>query len=62
MKDLIKKLKRRTNLVLGTCIVVMMTATAIFAPFLAPYHPVDDANLLYSEEPPSRSDATSSAG
>ena len=54
MKDLLKKLKRRTNLVFGTCIVVMMTATAIFAPFLAPYHPVDDADLLYSEEPPSR--------
>ena len=54
LKDLLKKLKRRTNLVLGISIVLLMTNTAIFAPLLAPYHPVDDANLLHAEEPPSR--------
>ncbi len=26
---------------------------AIFAPWLAPYHPIDHADLLRSEEPPS---------
>ncbi|GAH73463.1 unnamed protein product, partial [marine sediment metagenome] len=25
---------------------------AVFAPWLAPYHPIDDANLMYAEEPP----------
>ena len=29
-----------------------MIAMALFAPWLAPYHPIDDADLLYSEEPP----------
>jgi len=47
-----KKLKRRTNLAIGVGIVVLMSAMALFAPWLAPYHPIDDANLLYSEEPP----------
>ena len=28
------------------------TAEALLAPWVAPYHPVDDANLLYAEEPP----------
>lgn len=49
---LLKKLLRRTNLVIGTVIVTMMIAMALFAPWLAPYHPIDDADLMYSEEPP----------
>ena len=49
---LLKKLLRRTNLVIGAGIVTMMIAMALFAPWLAPYHPIDDADLLYSEEPP----------
>ena len=27
---------------------------AVFAPAIAPYHPIDDADLLYSEEPPGK--------
>ncbi len=49
---LLKKLLRRTNLVIGTGIVTLMIFMALFAPWLAPYHPIDDADLLYSEEPP----------
>ena len=49
---LLKKLLRRTNLVIGAGIVTVMIAMALFAPWLAPYHPIDDADLLYSEEPP----------
>ena len=47
-----KKIVRRTNLVIGTVVVGLVTIMAIFAPLLAPYHPVDDADLMYAEEPP----------
>ncbi|MEJ2058103.1 MAG: ABC transporter permease [Desulfofustis sp.] len=50
---LAKKLRRSTNLVAGTLIVLFMVFIAIFAPLLAPYHPTDDADLMVSEEPPS---------
>jgi len=49
---LAKKLRRRTNLVAGTLIVVFMVLLAVCAPLLAPYHPIDDADLMVSEEPP----------
>jgi peptide/nickel transport system permease protein len=32
-----------------TLLIVLM---AVLAPWLAPYHPTDDANLLYADEPP----------
>lgn len=51
---LFQKLKRRTNLVIGILIVSMMIGMAVFAPFIAPYDPIHDANLLYSEEPPGK--------
>ena len=54
MKTLRKILKTRTNVLVGGIIVGLMTFMAIFAPWLAPYHPIDDANLLYAQEPPSR--------
>ncbi len=54
MKTLRKILKTRTNILVGGIIVGLMTFMAIFAPWLAPYHPIDDANLLYAQEPPSR--------
>lgn len=50
----LKKLRRRTNLVIGVIIVTAMVCMAVFAPALAPYHPIDDADLLYSEEPPGK--------
>lgn len=49
---LAKKLRRRTNLVAGALIVVFMVLLAVCAPLLAPYHPIDDADLMVSEEPP----------
>ena len=54
MEKLIKKIKGRVNLMVGSVIILAVIIMAIFAPLLAPYHPVDDANLMYSEEPPSR--------
>jgi peptide/nickel transport system permease protein len=38
----------------GGIIVGLMTLMAVFAPWLAPYHPTDDANLMYAQESPSR--------
>lgn len=48
----IRKLLMRTNFVVGGAITLMVIVMALFAPLLAPYHPVDDADLLVSEEPP----------
>ncbi len=48
-----RKLLQRTNLLVGGAITLLVVLTAVFAPWLAPYHPVDDANLLYADEPPS---------
>lgn len=49
-----KKLKKRTNLLVGTVIVVIVICMAVLAPLLSPYHPWEDANILYSEEPPGK--------
>jgi peptide/nickel transport system permease protein len=38
---------------MGGAITLTVVLTAALAPWLAPYHPVDDANLLYADEPPS---------
>lgn len=54
MENLIKKIKGRTNLMVGGVIILVVIIMAGFAPLLAPYHPTEDANLMYSEEPPSR--------
>ena len=53
MKKLWNLLLARNNLVIGGAIVAIVIIMAVFAPWLAPYHPVDDANLMYAEEPPS---------
>lgn len=52
MKNLIRKIKGRTNLMVGGIIAAIVVVMAVFAPFLAPYHPVNDADLMFSEEPP----------
>lgn len=52
MRDTVKKLLMRTNLVMGGAITLIVIIMALFAPLLAPYHPVNDADLLVSEEPP----------
>jgi len=53
MNTTTKKLLRQTNLIMGGIITFFVIFMAIFASFLAPYHPVDDADLMVSEEPPS---------
>lgn len=54
MKKIIKDCFNRKNLLIGGILTLVVVVMALFAPFLAPYHPTDDANLLYAEEPPSR--------
>ena len=54
MNDAIRKVKRQKNLVLGGAITLLVVLVAIFAPLLAPYDPIDHADLLRSEEPPGR--------
>jgi len=54
MSPTLRKVLRRKNLVIGGAITLVVVLTAIFAPLLAPYDPVNDADLMHSEEPPSR--------
>ncbi len=53
MKKALKKIMARTNLVVGGSVTIVIVVVALLAPLLAPYHPSDDANLMYSDEPPS---------
>jgi len=43
---------RRKNLVIGAVVTVVMIIMALFAPLIAPYDPVYDADLMVAEEPP----------
>jgi len=52
VRTAIKKLLARTNLMVGGLVTLLIIIVAIFAPLLAPYHPVDDADLMVSDEPP----------
>jgi peptide/nickel transport system permease protein len=54
MSPTLRKALRRKNLVIGGSITLLVVLTAIFAPLLAPYDPINDADLMHSEEPPSR--------
>jgi peptide/nickel transport system permease protein len=54
MSPTLRKALRRKNLVIGGAISLVVVLTAIFAPLLAPYDPINDADLMHSEEPPSR--------
>lgn len=47
-----KFIGKNPQLVIGTIIVLGVILMAVFAPLLAPYHPIKDANLLFSMEPP----------
>ncbi len=49
MNTTTRKLLRQTNLILGGIITLFVIFVAIFASFLAPYHPVDDSDLMVSE-------------
>lgn len=53
MKATIAKILRRKNLVVGIVILTTVVFMAIFAPLIAPYDPIEDADLMVSEEPPS---------
>ena len=52
MNDLRRQLKRQKNLVIGGLITLGIVILAIFAPLLAPYDPINQADLLHSEESP----------
>ena len=52
MNKNLRKLIRQTNLLVGGSITLFVITVAVFAPVLAPFHPVDDADLMVSEEPP----------
>ncbi len=54
MREALKKVKRQKNLMVGGTITLLVVAMAVFAPWLAPYDPVDHADLMHSEEPPNR--------
>jgi peptide/nickel transport system permease protein len=49
----LKKLTFRTNLMTGGVLTLLVIFTAVFAPLLAPYDPIDFADLMVSEESPS---------
>jgi peptide/nickel transport system permease protein len=51
----LEQFTRRKNLVLGAVVTVVMIVIAIFAPLIAPYDPIYDADLMVAEEPPSSS-------
>jgi peptide/nickel transport system permease protein len=52
VNNLRRQLKRQKNLVIGGLISLGIVILAIFAPLLAPYDPIDQADLLHSEEAP----------
>lgn len=52
MKKTTKRILKQTNLILGGAITLFVIVVAVGAPILAPFHPVDDADLMVSEEPP----------
>ena len=54
MKEAFKKIRRQKNLMVGGIIALLVVAMAVFSPWLAPFHPIDHADLMHSEEPPNR--------
>ncbi len=52
MKKIRYLVKNRLNLLIGGTIVVLFVIMALFAPLLSPYHPIDDADLMVSEQAP----------
>jgi peptide/nickel transport system permease protein len=54
MNGALRTLKRQKNLMVGGAVTLVIVLMALFAPLLAPYDPITQADLLHSEEPPSR--------
>ena len=52
MNKTILKIKNQPNLIIVGFITAVVIIMAIAAPLISPYHPVDDADLMVSEEPP----------
>ena len=52
MNKTTRKVLRQTNLIIGGLITLAVILVALCAPWFAPFHPVDDADLMVSEEPP----------
>lgn len=53
MNKTTRKLLKQTNLIVGGLITAVVIIAAVFAPLLAPFHPIYDADLMVSQEPPS---------
>jgi peptide/nickel transport system permease protein len=54
MNGVLRALGRQKNLLIGGAITLVVALVAILAPLLAPYDPINHAELLNSEQPPSR--------
>ncbi len=54
MNEFFSKARRQKNLMVGGIITLLFVVMAIFAPWLAPFHPIDHADLMHSEESPNR--------
>lgn len=52
MNKTILKIKNQPNLIIGGVITAAVIFLALAAPLLSPYHPVNDADLMVSEQPP----------
>jgi len=53
VSDFFRKARRQKNLIVGGAITLIVITMAVFAPWLSPYHPIDHADLMQAEEPPS---------
>ena len=54
MRDFLRThFKGRFSLVVGALVTVLVILMAVAAPVISPYHPVEDADLMVSEETPS---------
>jgi peptide/nickel transport system permease protein len=53
VNDFLRKARRQKNLIIGGGITFVVMMMAVFAPWLSPFHPIDHADLMHSEEPPS---------
>jgi peptide/nickel transport system permease protein len=54
VNEFFRKARRQKNLMVGGIITLLFVVMAIFAPWLAPFHPIDHADLMHSEESPNR--------
>jgi len=54
MTGAVRTLKRQKNLMIGGAITLTIVLMAVFAPLLAPYDPINQADLLHAEESPNR--------